>query len=333
MSGKRLLDAIQFLNAAGSVATKHLAVRQRQLDVFTRTSSLTKGVKNQADGVILTAQAAAALARRFNEPSPPHSTSKTNDSPAAQPPSSSRTATQDTIGTDAIPRTTERPHGSGLRPNSLAPDEARKLQRQAEFQIPSSVAEHTSDESTNGLSVSQQQETFYKPSQETTPGLSSLPRVKLPHSSSDSQGGVRQDINADVFHSPLKAGEASPEGPYMADKDEIPDELAKDLFHSPRVARMLTNSKASSDVKNNGWRTSPYARRPNGHNATSPPREGVKQSQKKYMENLGASIAENVAAMPEVRKAESRMTDDTLTYLYRRNQKPQKILRRPKPTR
>ena len=66
MSGRRLLDAIQVLNVAKSVATKHLAVRQRQLDLFTRTSSLTKGIKEQADGLVLTAQAAADLASRFN---------------------------------------------------------------------------------------------------------------------------------------------------------------------------------------------------------------------------------------------------------------------------
>lgn len=68
MSGKRLLDAIQLFNAAKSVASKHIGVRQRQLDVFTRTSSLTKGIKGQVDGLVLTAQAAAALTKRFNEP-------------------------------------------------------------------------------------------------------------------------------------------------------------------------------------------------------------------------------------------------------------------------
>jgi aarF domain-containing kinase len=73
MSGKRLLDAIQFLNVAKSVALKHVALRQRQLDVYTQTSSLTKGAKRQIDNIILTAQAAAALARRFDERTQSHS--------------------------------------------------------------------------------------------------------------------------------------------------------------------------------------------------------------------------------------------------------------------
>lgn len=67
MAGKRLLDAVQFLNVAKSVAGKHLAIRQQQLDVYTRTSSLTKGLKEQADNLVITAQAASALAKRFNE--------------------------------------------------------------------------------------------------------------------------------------------------------------------------------------------------------------------------------------------------------------------------
>lgn len=80
MSGKRLLDAIQLFNAAKSVASKHIGVRQRQLDVFTRTSSLTKGIKGQVDGLVLTAQAAAALTKRFNEPpSPPAESNSTSN--------------------------------------------------------------------------------------------------------------------------------------------------------------------------------------------------------------------------------------------------------------
>ncbi|KAJ5519163.1 hypothetical protein N7453_001585 [Penicillium expansum] len=95
MSGKRLLDAIQFLNVSKTVAAKHLAIRQRQLDVYTRTSSLTKGIKAQTEGLILTAQAAAALARRFDEPSQPSSPSPADfpdkSTSADKPPASTPT--------------------------------------------------------------------------------------------------------------------------------------------------------------------------------------------------------------------------------------------------
>lgn len=288
MSGKRLLDAIQVLNVAKSVATKHLAARQRQIDVFTRTSSLTKGVKSQAEGVILTAQAAAALARRFNEPSPPYSTKQSEST--TTPPSASRDAAKEP-GRDEFANKSEWSSGSERSP-SLSPDEAKKLQRQAEFQIPASTATHSAG--TDGLDVSQQQDVFYKPSQESTPELSSLPRVKLPHSTGDDQGRVGPDINADVFHSPLKDGRTSASD----EKEEFPDEMMKDIFHSPKVARML--SPSGSDAKRSDWRTSRYARRPAEKGPDSNSRTDINQSEKKDMENLGSNIAENVAS-PEVR--------------------------------
>lgn len=281
MSGKRLLDAIQFLNVAKSVATKHVAVRQRQLDVFTRTSSITKGVKSRADGVILTAQAAAALAKRFNEPSTPSSAPKTDNSSATTQPSSASRATQET--------------GPEQRSSTLSADEAKKHQRQAEFQIPSLAAEHTSNDGMNGLNVSRQQDVFYKPSQESTPELSSLPRKKMPQTTADGQGSVGLDINADVFHSSMKTGESTP----VTDKEELPDEIMQNIFHSPRVANMLSGKKSPLD-KGADSRTSRYSRRPTEQSTSTTRTEDAKQAEKKDMENIGSSIADNVAAVPEV---------------------------------
>ncbi|KAH8431307.1 protein kinase COQ8 [Aspergillus melleus] len=216
MSGKRLLDAIQLLNVAKSVAGKHLAVRQRQLDVFARTSSLTKGIKAQADGLIITAQAAAALAKRFNEPDP------SDFSPKSQP-------------ADA-PRPPYEPSNAAA---SLSPEEARRSQRQSEAQIPSKAAGHSVADGTSKVDISAQQETFYKPSQASTPELSGLPRVKVPKNASDTQQNVQSQINADVFHS-----SAGPEKS-TAEKDEIPEEMMSEIFHSPRVARMLSKKPAA----------------------------------------------------------------------------------------
>ena len=66
MSGKRLLDAITFLKVSSAIAGKHVALRRRQLDIHSRTSSLTKGIKAQADRIALALQAASELARRFD---------------------------------------------------------------------------------------------------------------------------------------------------------------------------------------------------------------------------------------------------------------------------
>lgn len=212
MSGRRLLDAVQFLNVSKTVALKHLGIRQRQLDVYTRTSSITKGVKAQTDGLILTAQAAAALARRFDD-SPP--------TPAPSPSPSPTTASADSPG----PQSTA--------PSS--PDEAsRPLKPQADIQIPTSAAHYSGNETPGALNVSQQQDVFYEPSQQTDSDLSGLPHVKLPKTSETAQANLGDGLNADVFHSAGRPEKSAP-----AEQQEIPEEMMDGLFHSPRVSRML----------------------------------------------------------------------------------------------
>ena len=70
MSGRRLLDLITLVNVSRNVAGKHIGIRSRQLDVHSRTSSLTKELKSQVDNISRAAQAAADLARRLNESQP-----------------------------------------------------------------------------------------------------------------------------------------------------------------------------------------------------------------------------------------------------------------------
>jgi aarF domain-containing kinase len=70
MAGKRLLDVAALFNASRGVAQKHVALRSRQLDVWSRTSTLAKAVKDQTDRVTETAKAASFLASRMNETTP-----------------------------------------------------------------------------------------------------------------------------------------------------------------------------------------------------------------------------------------------------------------------
>jgi aarF domain-containing kinase len=266
MSGRRLLDAIQILNVAKSVATKHLAVRQRQLDLFTRTSSLTKGIKEQADGLVLTAQAAAALAKRFNEP---------DSTPKAQTPSS----TESPLPSQAEPRAA-----------NLSADEARKLQRQAESQIPATAAEYNGSEGLSNLNVSQQQDVFYQPSRKAGPELSGLPRTKLPKNASDIQSGLVDDINADVYHSPVDRGKASS----PAQEQEVPDEVMNQLFRSPKAARSISRKV---DV-------------PQGVSSAFP----TEQAEKEDIEMLANSIADDVVLTnSKVRSTMILEKKDTLT--------------------
>lgn len=260
MSGKRLLDAIQFLNVSKTVAAKHLAIRQRQLDVYTRTSSLTKGIKAQTEGLILTAQAAAALARRFDEPSPPPS-----PSPADFPDKST--------SADKPPASTA---------TSPPPDLARKLQRQAESQIPASTATYSGDEKPSALDVSKQQDVFYEPSLRSEPDLSSLPRVKVPKVAGDAQVGSDR-LNADVFHSSVEASKPAPV------EQEMSEEMIQGLFHSPRVSRMISGQPPPK----RDWKLAAKPQQ-SVQDVAKPVSPVAPKSEAQEMEELAASVAEDV---------------------------------------
>ncbi|KAL4918042.1 ABC1 family-domain-containing protein [Aspergillus aurantiobrunneus] len=276
MSGKRLLDAIQFLNVAKSVATKHLAVRQRQLDVFTRTSSLTKGIKSHTDGLILTAKAAAALAQRFND-TPPSRSPSTSVGPA-----------------EVSPQTRKDPHNEAKIPSSATGASGNSgagqldvSPQQEEFYRPSrepaaepagapqvKVPQATSDtqvgidqdinadvyQSPKALSsrdagtytgpyrleVSPQQEESCQPRSEPVTGRTRLPEVEVPQPTSSTQAGTDKDINADVYQSPVDTKSAASGSKPVEQEQDLPDEMMKDIFHSPKVARSLFR-KAAAD--------------------------------------------------------------------------------------
>jgi aarF domain-containing kinase len=81
MAGKRLLDLAALFNATRGVTQKHIALRGRQLDVYNRTSTLARAVRNQTDRVTETAKAASFLASRLNESAPAWTTEATEEKP------------------------------------------------------------------------------------------------------------------------------------------------------------------------------------------------------------------------------------------------------------
>jgi len=347
MAGKRLLDAASLFNASRAVASKHLALRSQQLDVYKRTSSLAKAVKNQTDRVTLTIRAAAALAERFEGQSVSYSTQASSSTPTRAnnqstpvpsnesvegtgngakrkegleqdhfyeksegnttaepvpngelgvrqekadryplpdgtiPPAGSDTGVskrdndvrnkkqqlapakellkEEKQGSEADlqPRTSGRtsiPEPAYTR-STLSADEAKKLQRQAEFQIPSRSAEPSSESSSGDvaeLGIGQDKDVFYKPSTTATPVLSALPRVKVPKVTGDTQGSDEhvQDagINQDVFYSASRSQEqAVPNAQAIPEQDQPSTETVSDLFHSPKVARMLEGKGANGE--------------------------------------------------------------------------------------
>ena len=74
MTGRRLLDVAAVLKVSHGVAAKHVALRQHQLELYSKTSSLAEAVKSQTDRITLTVKAASILAERFNGPGFDHST-------------------------------------------------------------------------------------------------------------------------------------------------------------------------------------------------------------------------------------------------------------------
>ncbi|KAL4967322.1 protein kinase COQ8 [Aspergillus stella-maris] len=267
MSGKRLLDVIQFLNVTKSVATKHLAVRQRQLDTFTRTSSLTKGIKNQTDSLILTAKAAAALAKRLND-NPPSRSPTTSAAPSEPSPTSQQHA-QNEVQIPSSATGTGRSTETGQLDVSPQQEEfywpsrdpAAEPAGEPSVQVPgaTSGAQVGFDKDINadvyqspvrksqvidasGVEVSPQQEESYRPSTDPAAGRARSPVDQIPQATSSTQTGLDKDINADVYHSPKKTANSSAP---VSEQEDLPEEIMKDLFHSPKVARNISRKQTA----------------------------------------------------------------------------------------
>lgn len=70
MSGRRLLDVAALFNASRGVAQKHIALRSKQLDLWSKSSSVAKAIKSQTDRVTQTVRAASFLSARLNDNTP-----------------------------------------------------------------------------------------------------------------------------------------------------------------------------------------------------------------------------------------------------------------------
>jgi len=272
MSGKRILDAVAVLNAARAVAYQHFTIRQSQLELYARTSSLTRGI----NGAIQARKDAYNAAHSFSK--------STNTATNAQPSSSPETPNLQTAEGERQPiKRTEgleqdhhydRSQGNSVADGTitltrsglgqaatgtqgLSSEHAMKLQRQSEAQIPSEPAEPPTTKAFNTtlppvgesseFGVEQEQDVFYQPPDSTAPVLSALPRFKIPKTEEDVQGGdphVPQNINADVFYSSRRLPQSDIANQMDAAQEHPSEEMMGDLFHSPRVARLLgINSK------------------------------------------------------------------------------------------
>ena len=155
------------------------------------------------------------------------------------------------------------PERKAITPNS---DRKRELQRNSEFQIPSVSAEPpnaqlqpkaTPQDSPTGYQAADiEQDVFHTRSSKATRVLSSLPRVKLPKATEDTQGGNSQvpidQINQDVFYSSTSKNQQQlvPEVQTVHEQEQPLDDMYSEIFHSPRVAKLLKGERKQDSATN-----------------------------------------------------------------------------------
>ena len=152
------------------------------------------------------------------------------------------------------------------RVSTLCSEKARELQRQAELQIPSQPAEpparrvsdkqslSSPDLSSSELGIDQERDVYYTPPSTSGPVLSSLPRVKLPKVVEDAQLSDEHvadaAINQDVFYSSNRreTNDALSTAQAVPEQDSPSEDTYSEIFHSPRVARLLSNKQRLSET-------------------------------------------------------------------------------------
>ena len=148
-------------------------------------------------------------------------------------------------------------HTAETRSTPSSANQARKLQCQAEDPIPSTVAEPPATTPTGAaeeveLGMGQEMDVYYNPSTTTKPVLSALPRVKVPKITETTQEGdlhvPAEQINQDVYYSSRRKHpeDSIPEKQAIPEQGEPSDEMYSELFHSPKVAKMLGGKGVSS---------------------------------------------------------------------------------------
>lgn len=143
--------------------------------------------------------------------------------------------------------------------SNLTPDEARRLQRSYENQIPSHAADGKTEGPRNDTDNGFDNDSSYKPLEYKSPILSSLPRVKVPKHPSNVQADDahlnNQGLNSESYSSPVQNPVAGPvrKSDILTEEEDIPEGINTAIFSSSRVARSLggrthTNVRSSEKI-------------------------------------------------------------------------------------
>jgi aarF domain-containing kinase len=198
------------------------------------------------------------------------------------------------------------PRGDSSAAAAPIPAHANDLQRPPK---PSRIEE---------LQAGHDRDVFYSRSVESQPAPSSQPRAEIPSYTETKQASDEhvddKQLNQDVFYSVPKPGRQQAQN-VASEEEDIPEEISKELFHSPRVAKML-GGVPNSQMEHSQNR--PPARNPfippqyqagHGHDAqSSKPTQPIEASQsqttEKEMQDLASQLAQdaqnNESAAPEV---------------------------------
>lgn len=302
MSGKRLLDGVALLKASTAVASKHVALRRHQVNVYGRTSSIARVFKSQMERVTSIIKSIPGNSTKmevsqtgvdeniaaFEKKSglgKDHRYKKLETNTNVQPLPISELDVEREKGNSqflhdgASPPIKSIENGSGIdnrtsfdllrsglgRGTSISNDEGiekvlqpvspvrdaipvpgiqsallnpnggRDLQKHDDNDIPSTFAE--------AQTVSSQvlQDIFYTPTRKTSQIPPPLPPLKLPmvtmvtEHTQELNGQVSSEsaVMKQTISTPIPEEQAVPE------QQQTSDEMLREIFHSPRVAKML----------------------------------------------------------------------------------------------
>ncbi|RMZ81545.1 hypothetical protein DV737_g2520, partial [Chaetothyriales sp. CBS 132003] len=238
-----ILDAVALIGPLRNIATRHLAIRLHQVDLYTKTSSVFKALQAHGPAPL------AAAAQNIN-----HSVSRASQAVASSAAPNTAAASTQTLAQDYFyTPPTDTATGDPQQDTYPSPRPGEAVSR--EDQIPAQTADPpghgpVGPEFSGAGALEQERDVFYRPPNSVSAAVSALPRVKLPNRESDVQGGdsnIPSGLNADVYYSSRQDS-----GHGTADGEPSEEQLAQ-IFSSPRAetdeVKKLAADMAKEDVQ------------------------------------------------------------------------------------
>ncbi|POS84500.1 hypothetical protein EPUL_004019 [Erysiphe pulchra] len=213
MAGKRLLDVATILNVTREVAKKNLDLRTRELELYNKTSSLSKALRSQSKRITETIEAASFFANRLNTPNISENLSKVSET--------------------AVDSSEFSQSNQGLRSSTNSP----------ELFIPNKTKNPTEGKSHENSRLSSFLEEQSKRPPIKEQGYENFRSDQLLSRAQDDEKEVKieslrsSNDNGKFIHD--KENQSQPVTQSISEEHQIPEEVNTNLFHSPRVARLL----------------------------------------------------------------------------------------------